>query len=77
MLMFFRRKGWLRKEYNERLMKALLQLKEDWNRQKDLVEKSVEPSPEVLYDLKLAEAKYFFLLREAKQRQVTIRKFEK
>ncbi|WP_243293077.1 YaaL family protein [Bacillus sp. FJAT-47783] len=74
--MLFRQKGWLKKKYNEQLMKTIIQLKEDWNRKRDLVEKSVEPSPEVLYDLKLAEAKYFFLLREAKKRQVTIKKFE-
>lgn len=74
--MIFRRKGWLRKEFNERLIEDLLQLKEQWNRQKKLVEKSVEPSPEVLYELKIAEAKYFFLLKEAKKRRVVLRKLD-
>lgn len=74
--MFFRRKGWLRKEFNERLIQDLFQLKDRWNRQKRLVEKSVEPSPEVLYELKLAEAKYFFLLKEAKKRHVILRKLD-
>ncbi|MDQ0163936.1 YaaL family protein [Bacillus alveayuensis] len=71
--MFFRKKGWLRKEYNEKLLLDLLELKEQWNRQKKIIEKSVEPSPEVLYELKLAESKYFFLLKEAKNRRVTLK----
>jgi hypothetical protein len=70
---FFRKKGWLRKEYNEKLLLDLLELKEQWNRQKKIIEKSVEPSPEVLYELKLAESKYFFLLKEAKNRRVTLK----
>lgn len=71
--MFFRKKGWLRKEYNEKLLLDLLELKEQWNRQKKIIEKSVEPSPEVLYELRLAESKYFFLLKEAKNRRVTLK----
>jgi hypothetical protein len=70
---FFRKKGWLRKEYNEKLLLDLLELKEQWNRQKKIIEKSVEPSPEVLYELRLAESKYFFLLKEAKNRRVTLK----
>lgn len=75
--MIFRRKGWLRKRFDEQLMKDLLSLKEAWSRQKNLVEKSVEPSPEVLFDLQVAEAKYFYLLREAKKRSVKAGAFEK
>lgn len=41
---------------------------------KQLIEKSVEPSDKVIFDLKIAEAKYLFLLREAKKRKVTIGK---
>ena len=37
---------------------------------KRLVEQSVEPSQDVLCSLKIAEAKYFFLLKEAKRRPV-------
>ncbi|MFP9072080.1 YaaL family protein, partial [Enterococcus faecalis] len=44
--------------------------------QKKLVEKSLEPSAEVLYELKVAEAKYFFYLREAKQRNLKISRWK-
>ncbi|MFY4777406.1 YaaL family protein [Metabacillus sp. RGM 3146] len=68
--MLFRRKGWLKQEFNQMLMEDLIKNKNEWNRQKQLIDKSLEPSPEVLYELKVAEAKYFFLLKEAKHRQV-------
>ncbi|AND37669.1 YaaL family protein [Cytobacillus oceanisediminis] len=71
--MFFRRKGWLRSEFDEKLLEQLNRLKTDWNNQKSLVEKSFDPSPEAISQAKLAEAKYFFLFREAKKRNVRVR----
>jgi hypothetical protein len=70
--MLFRRKGWLRSQYDQQLIQNLLNTKKEWNRQKQLVDKSVEPSSQVLYELKVAEAKYFFLLKEAKKRNIKI-----
>ncbi|MDQ0233569.1 YaaL family protein [Metabacillus malikii] len=67
-----RRKGWLRKHYDQQLLKELLEMKKEWNRQKQLVDKSFEPSEYILYDLKVAEAKYFFLLKEAKKRNIKV-----
>lgn len=58
--MGFLRKKTLRREFDEKLTEQLFKQKEEWNRQKRLVEKSLEPSAEVLYELKVAEAKYFF-----------------
>lgn len=71
--MFFRRKKWLRSEFDEKLLEQLNRLKTDWNNQKSLVEKSFDPSPETISQAKLAEAKYFFLFREAKKRNVKVR----
>jgi hypothetical protein len=71
--MFFRRNGKLRKEFDARLITKLNEYKEDWHRQKFLLEKSFDPSEEVICQTKVAEIKYIFLLREAKQRNVTIR----
>lgn len=72
--MFFRRKEKLRKEFDEKLLFQLEYLKEEWMRQKNLIEKSIDPSDGVLYELKLAESKYFFLLREAKCRRIFLGK---
>ncbi|MTH55734.1 DUF2508 family protein [Bacillus mangrovi] len=70
--MLFKRKGRLRQDFNQQLIDLLMKSKYEWNRQKQLVEKSVEPSEEVLFELKIAESKYFFLLREAKQRKIRL-----
>lgn len=42
--MFFRRKGWLRNEYDQKLIEQLELLKKDWLYQKSMLEKSVDPS---------------------------------
>ncbi|KPC97516.1 hypothetical protein LR69_04258 [Geobacillus sp. BCO2] len=41
-------------------MAELQKARTEWLEQKQLIEKSVDPSPEVLSALQLAEAKYFF-----------------
>ncbi|MCY8189490.1 YaaL family protein [Bacillus spizizenii] len=74
--MGFLRKKTLRREFDEKLVEQLFKQKEEWNRQKKLVEKSLEPSAEVLYELKVAEVKYFFYLREAKQRNLKISRWK-
>ncbi|MFD1777121.1 YaaL family protein [Fredinandcohnia salidurans] len=68
--MLFKKKGKLRQEYNQELFSQLEIAKKEWMRQKNLIEKSVEPSDDVLNELKVAETKYFFLLREAKRRKI-------
>ncbi|WML50354.1 YaaL family protein [Neobacillus sp. PS3-34] len=70
--MFFRRKGWLRKEYDEKLLQHMNDFKCEWQQQKMLLEKSFDPSEEVICQSKLAEAKYFFLFKEAKHRNITL-----
>jgi hypothetical protein len=72
--MFFRRKGWLRKEYDEKFLTKLNECNVDWQQQKSLLEKSFDPSEEVICQTKIAEVKYIFLLKEAKQRNITLMK---
>ncbi|PJN91507.1 YaaL family protein [Bacillus sp. mrc49] len=72
--MFFRKKKKLRNEFNESLMKELEQLKWNWHNQKSLLEKSVDPSTEVIAQARLAEVKYFYLFKEVKRRNVRIKR---
>lgn len=72
--MFFRRKGWLRKEYDKKLLLHLENIRQNWHQQKKLLDKCLEPSEEVICQTKLAEAKYIFLLKEAKKRQISIKR---
>ncbi|MFP3721640.1 YaaL family protein [Niallia circulans] len=72
--MFFRRKGKLRKEFDEKLLVQFSHLKKEWLNDKSLLDKSFDPSDEVISESKLSEAKYFFLFKEAKQRKINLLK---
>lgn len=69
--MFFRRKGWLRKEYDEKLLQQLEELKQNRIHQKELLEICLDPSDDVIMEAKMAEIKYFSLFKEAKIRNVS------
>ncbi|ESU34574.1 hypothetical protein G3A_00320 [Bacillus sp. 17376] len=71
--MLFRKKNWLRKEFDHKLLEQLDSMKRNWNNQKLLVERSFDPSEEFISEAKIAEAKYFFLFKEAKHRKITIK----
>jgi hypothetical protein len=73
-MMFFRRKGQLKKEFDEQLLTTFVNVKNSWLKQTDLIEKSVDPSDEVLLSAKVARVKYLYLLREAKKRNISIGK---
>nr|MBU5199703.1 YaaL family protein [Vibrio cholerae] len=49
-------------------------LKKEWLNDKSLLDKSFDPSDEVISEAKLSEAKYFFLFKEAKQRKINLLK---
>ncbi|MGO4890598.1 YaaL family protein [Anaerobacillus sp. MEB173] len=66
--MFFRKKGRIRKEEDERLIETIDTIKEQLLLQKGLVQSSFDPSESVLNELRLSEAKYLFLLKEARIR---------
>ncbi|WP_409303595.1 YaaL family protein [Peribacillus sp. SCS-155] len=72
--MFFRRRGWLRNEYDEKLLQQLDMLKSSWLNQKSLLEKSMDPSDDAIVQTKIAEIKYFYLFKEAKKRQVKVKR---
>jgi hypothetical protein len=72
--MFFNRKGKIRNYGDEKLLIMLDRLKKEWQTRKEIIEKSVEPSSSVLYEFNLIQAKYFYLLKEAKVRGVRMGK---
>ncbi|WP_251555370.1 YaaL family protein [Neobacillus muris] len=72
--MFFRRKGRLRSEFDEKVLVQLNHYKEKWHQEKNLLEKSLDPSEDVICQTKIAEAKYILLLKEAKYRKVNLRR---
>lgn len=72
--MFFRRKGRLRAEFDQQLLLQLKRLKQEWDHQSILADKSFDPFGEVEMQTKLARAKYLLLLREAKKRNISLLK---
>ncbi|MCT2536981.1 YaaL family protein [Aquibacillus koreensis] len=60
-----------REEVDEQLLDTIFTLKSEWMNLKSIIERSFEPSEIGLYDLSVAEAKYFFLLREARHRKIS------
>ncbi|CAM4216479.1 YaaL family protein [Listeria booriae] len=62
--------GKLHKSYDTYLLELMEVTQEKWNQQKGIVHKSFGYNPESEYELKKAEAKYFYLFREARQRQL-------
>ncbi|KMK91271.1 YaaL family protein [Rossellomorea marisflavi] len=72
--MFFRKKGKLKKEYDQSLLNVLDEMKDQWNRQQSIDEMSVDYSLGAQCHTKIAEAKYFFLFREAKHRNIVIKR---
>ncbi len=73
---FFRKKGKIRKEFDEKLVNRLHDYKDIYLSQVELVERSVDPPDDLLIHVKLYQAKYFFLLKEAKARNVLITKMK-
>lgn len=72
--MFFQRKGQLRKQFDEKLLLTMEQLKKEWQNNNTMIERSFDPSEEVKIAQKISEAKYFFLFHEVKKRQIVARK---
>jgi hypothetical protein len=72
--MLFRRKGWLRKEYDEKLFLKINELKKDLNHHNNLIEKSFDPYGEIQIQSKILSAKYLLLLKEAKKRNISVLK---
>lgn len=59
-----------KKEIDEELLEAIAKTKKDWQKYQFIVEVSVEPDEELIYREKLSQAKFLFLLRQARERNV-------
>ncbi|MDQ0216533.1 hypothetical protein J2S13_002993 [Oikeobacillus pervagus] len=71
--MFFKRKNKLRDKYDRLLIIQMEKAKKNWFQQRELQRLSVEQTDEMICLTKIAEAKYFFLFREAKKRRIRIK----
>ena len=67
--MFNRRKK-IRRDKNKALLDAFFETEYEWKNLQAIVESSIEPKSESFYLLELLEARYIFLLKEAKERNL-------
>lgn len=65
------RKQKLRKEFDQRLIDLMTEIKKDWDQQQEILRLSYERDDELAYRTSLAKAKFIFLLQEAKQRNIS------
>ncbi|AQY52167.1 hypothetical protein PWEIH_07106 [Listeria weihenstephanensis FSL R9-0317] len=63
--------GKLHKSYDAYLLELIEVTQEKWNQHKNIARKSFGYNTETEYELKKAEAKYFYLFREARHRNIT------
>ncbi len=69
------RKKIKKRELDEHLLNTIIKLKDEWQQIQSIVEKSIEPADSSLYQQSLARAKYLFLLREARHRNLSAKRY--
>lgn len=62
----------LREEYDQRLLIGLVEAKAQFESRRHMLEVSIEDTGELAAQVKQAEAIYFFYLKEAKKRNVSL-----
>lgn len=60
----------LQKETDRALLDSIFSLEAEWKQIQFVMENSIEPMEESRYQLQMAQAKYVYLLKEAKHRNV-------
>lgn len=68
--MLFKKKQALRKEYDAALLSLMKKTKEQWEYAKKIEYSSIEKDDLLFAQTKLAEAKYFYLFKEARERNI-------
>ncbi|SFB31357.1 Protein of unknown function [Lentibacillus halodurans] len=66
-----------KREVDEQLLNSLFTIEHEWKQIQSIVEKSIEPTADGFYKQDLAQAKYLFLLREARRRKISAIRYHK
>lgn len=70
MLVLFKKKITLRNQYDKELFELMKQTKQDWEYAKKMEQSVFEKDGLLFAQTKLAEIKYFYLFREARERKI-------
>lgn len=69
--MMFNKRKKLRTNTNRQLLDTFFEAEYEWKNMRSILENSIEPKEESHYLLQLLEARYIFLLKEAKERNIS------
>mgnify|MGYP002733047509 FL=1 len=71
--MFFSRKGQLKKEFDDKLVRLIKETKDDYHNAKVMEELVDDYNLDVIAQRKMAESVHFYLFKEARIRRVIIK----
>ena len=71
--MFFSRKGQLKKEFDDKLVRLIKETKDDYHNAKVMEELMDDYNLDVIVQRKIAESVHFYLFKEARIRRVIIK----
>ncbi|MEW9675331.1 YaaL family protein [Lentibacillus sp. L22] len=60
-----------KKDIDEELLDAIFTLEREWKQIRSLIERSIDPMESSILRENLAQAKYLYLLREARHRKIS------
>lgn len=63
------------REGDQALLDAIFTIEYEWKKLRQIMDNSIEPVEETKQKLLLAEAKYMFLLKEAKHRKISLLRY--
>ncbi|MFD0942179.1 YaaL family protein [Savagea faecisuis] len=72
MFRLFRKRSSVRQEFDDRFMQLLQELKEEWEQARELEELVRDYDEQVIAKRKIAESKYFYMFKEAKERNIRL-----
>lgn len=60
-----------KRDMDKQLLNAIFTVEEEWKQIQTIVDESIDPSDMTLYRVSLEQAKYMFLLKEARHRNIS------
>ncbi|WP_077329895.1 YaaL family protein [Virgibacillus siamensis] len=66
-----------KRDVDEQLLQSIFALEREWKQIQAILDKSIEPSFNGMYNERLAREKYLFLLREARRRKISAVRYSK
>lgn len=67
----------MEREINENLLQTIYTLQSEWHKIQSFLKNSIEPSDQSVNERQLAQARYMFLLQEARYRNLSAIKYNR